>query len=219
MKLYSRPLSPYSSVIRCIAYRKNAPVKVVAPPPGFPIPEEFRAISPFNRIPVLITGSGLTIVETPVIAEYLEEHFPEPALLPSDSHDRAIVRMMARTVEMEILTPVMQLFELLHLKSKDEKRIAALYSQMETGLAQIEAGIGHGPYALGEDMTLADAWLTPTRFVFNNFRTMSGRADLLDPFPKFETYQQLILQDSALSVVWYEMVDGLKLFLGQLESA
>ena len=35
-----------------------------------------------NRIPVLITGSGETIVELVVIAEYLEERFPEPALLP-----------------------------------------------------------------------------------------------------------------------------------------
>jgi glutathione S-transferase len=58
MKLYSRPLSPYSSIVRALAYIKDVPLKIIAPPPGFPIPEEFRAISPMNRIPVLITGSG-----------------------------------------------------------------------------------------------------------------------------------------------------------------
>lgn len=219
MKLYSRPLSPYSSIVRCIAYFKKAPIKVVAPPPGFPIPEEFRAISPFNRIPVLITGSGLTIIEASVIAEYLEEHFPEPSLLPADSRDRAIVRMTARTAELEVLTPVMELFELFHLKSKDNARITKLFKQMEIGLIELEKAIGHGPYALGDQMTLADAWLTPTRFVFNNFRKMSGRDDLLDAFPKFDAYQQLIIQDSVLSLVWYEMTDGLEVFLGQLESA
>jgi glutathione S-transferase len=219
MKLYSRPLSPYSSIIRCIAYYKQAPLKVVAPPPGFPIPEEFRAISPFNRIPVLITGSGLTVVEASVIAEYLEEHFPEPAMLPADSHDRAIVRMTARTAELEVLTPVMELFELFHMKSKDDARITKLFKQMQIGLTELEKNIGNGPYALGGQMTLADAWLTPVRFVFNNFRTMSGRDDLLDAFPKFDAYQQLIIQDPVLSLVWYEMTDGLKVFLGELESA
>jgi glutathione S-transferase len=219
MKLYSRPLSPYSSIVRCIAYYKQAPIKIVAPPQGFPIPEEFRAISPFNRIPVLITGSGLTIVEAPVIAEYLEEHFPEPSLLPADSRDRAIVRMTARAAELEVLAPVMELFELIYLKSKDETRISKLFKQMETGLTETEKRLGHGPYALGEQMTLADAWLTPTRFIFNNFRKISGRENLLDPYPKFDAYQQLIVQDPVLSLVWYEMTDGLKVFQGELESA
>lgn len=219
MKLYSRPLSPYSSIVRCIAYYKKAPIKVVAPPPGFPIPEEFRAISPFNRIPVLITGSGLTIIEASVIAEYLEEHFPEPSLLPADSRDRAIVRMTTRIAELEVLAPVMELFELFHLKSKDDARITKLFKQMEIGLTELEKVLSDGPYALGNEMTLADAWLTPTRFVFNNFRKISGRDDLLDAFPKFDAYQQLILQDSDLSLIWYEMSDGLKVFLGELEPA
>ncbi len=219
MKLYSRPLSPYSSIIRCIAYTKQAPIKIVAPPQGMPIPEEFRAVSPFNRIPVLITGSGLTIIEASVIAEYLEEHFPEPPLLPADSHDRAIVRMMARATEFEVLAPVMELFELIYFKSKDDARIAKLYKQMEIGLTEVEKRLGHGPFALGGEMTLADAWLTPTRFVFNNFRKLSGRGDLLDPFPKFDAYQQLIVQDPVLSLVWYEMTDGLKVFESALESA
>jgi glutathione S-transferase len=219
MKLYSRPLSPYSSIVRCIAYYKQAPIKIVAPPPGVPIPEEFRAISPFNRIPVLITGSGLTIIEASVIAEYLEEHFPEPSLLPADSRDRAIVRMTARAAELEVLAPVMELFELIYFKSKDEARISKLYKQMEIGLTEVEKRLGHGPYALGEQMTLADAWLTPTRFVFNNFRKLSGRNDLLEPFPTFDAYQQLIVQDPVLSLVWYEMTDGLKVFESELESA
>jgi glutathione S-transferase len=219
MKLYSRPLSPYSSIIRCIAYYKQAPIKVVSPPPGSPIPEEFRAISPFNRIPVLITGSGLTVIEASVIAEYLEEHFPEPPLLPADSRDRAIVRMAMRATELEVLAPVMELFELLYLKSKDEPRISKLFSQMEIGLAEVEKRLGHGPYALGEDMTLADAWLTPTRFVFNSFRELANRHHLLDPYPKFDALEQRIVQDPVLSLVWYEMADGLEVFLGELESA
>ncbi|MCX8280542.1 glutathione S-transferase family protein [Phyllobacterium sp. 0TCS1.6C] len=219
MKLYSRPLSPYSSVIRCIAYYKNAPVKVVAPPAGNPIPEEFRAVSPFKRIPVLVTGSGLTIIEAPVIAEYLEEHFPEPAILPADSRDRAVVRMVARIAEQEVLVPVMQLFELLYFKSSDAKQISALYERMERGLAELEDRIGHGVFAHGDQLTLADAWLTPIRFVFNNFRQLSGRSDLLEPYPNFDAYEQRILQDPVLSVVWYEMTDGLKVFMKPLESA
>ncbi|MER8580081.1 glutathione S-transferase family protein [Mesorhizobium sp. M0435] len=217
MKLYSRPLSPYSSIVRALAYIKNVPLKVIAPPPGFPIPEAFRSISPLNRIPVLITGSGETIVESVVIAEYLEERFPEPALLPKDSKDRALVRMFARITDLDVLAPTMKLFELYFVPQRNEADIKAQFARLHHGLAAIEARMAHGPFALGDDISFADAWLTPTRFVFNNFRATIGRPDLLDAHPKFDAYEQIALQHPALSRVWGEMTDGLKIFLSELE--
>ncbi|RUZ99428.1 glutathione S-transferase family protein, partial [Mesorhizobium sp. M7A.F.Ca.CA.002.05.1.1] len=201
MKLYSRPLSPYSSIVRALAYIKDVPLKIIAPPPGFPIPEEFRAISPMNRIPVLITGSGETIVESVVIAEYLEERFPEPALLPPDSKDRALVRMFARITDLDVLTPTMKLFELHFVPKRNNAEIDAQFARLHHGLAAIEARMAQGPFALGDDISFADAWLTPTRFIFNNFRAMTGRHDLLDAYPKFDAYQQIASQHPALSRV------------------
>jgi glutathione S-transferase len=217
MKLYSRPLSPYSSIVRALAYIKDVPLKIIAPPSGFPIPEEFRAISPLNRIPVLITGSGETIVESVVIAEYLEERFPDPALLPEDSKDRALVRMFARITDLDVLTPTMKLFELHSLPQRNSAEIDAQFTRLHHGLAAIEARMAHGPFALGDEISFADAWLTPTRFIFNNLRVMTGRPDLLDAYPKFEAYEQIALQDPALSRVWGEMTDGTKIFLSELE--
>jgi glutathione S-transferase len=216
MKLYSRPLSPYSSIVRALAYTKNVPIKIIAPPPGFPIPEAFRAVSPMNRIPVLITGSGETIVESVVIAEYLEERFPEPALLPADPKDRALVRMFARITDLDVLTPTMKLFELHFVPQRNEAEIAAQFTRLHHGLAAIEARMAQGPFALGGTISFADAWLTPTRFIFNNFRVMTGRADLLDAYPKFDAYEQIALQHPALSRVWGEMTDGLEIFLSEL---
>jgi glutathione S-transferase len=217
MKLYSRPLSPYSSIVRALAYIKDVPLKIIAPPPGFPIPEEFRAVSPMNRIPVLITGSGETIVESVVIAEYLEERFPEPALLPPDSKDRALVRMFARITDLDVLTPTMKLFELHFVPKRNNAEIDAQFARLHHGLAVIEARMVQGPFALGNDISFADAWLTPTRFIFNNFRAMTGRHALLDAYPKFDAYEQIASQHPALSRVWGEMTDGLKIFLSELE--
>lgn len=217
MKLYSRPLSPYSSIVRALAYIKDVPLKIIAPPAGFPIPEEFRAISPMNRIPVLITGSGETIVESVVIAEYLEERFPEPALLPADSKDRALVRMFARITDLDVLTPAMKLFELHSVPKKNNAEIDVQFARLHHGLAAIEARMAQGPFALGDDISFADAWLTPTRFIFNNFRVMTGRHELLDAYPKFDAYEQIASQHPALSRVWGEMTDGLTMFLSELE--
>ena len=217
MKLYSRPLSPYSSIIRCVAYLKDVPIKLLAPPPGFPIPEEFRAISPLNRIPVLITGSGETLLESPVIAEYLEERFPERPLLPRDPKDRALVRMFCRIADLDVLAPTMKLFELHAAAKQDKAAIDSQFKRLHHGLAAVEARLANGPFALGREASLADAWLTPTRFIFNNFRIMTGQADLLADYPKFDAYERIATQDPALSRVWNEMADGLKVFLAEFE--
>ena len=49
--------------------------------------------NPLGRVPVYEEDEGLVLPESVVIMEYLEERYPEPALLPPDPADRALVRL------------------------------------------------------------------------------------------------------------------------------
>ncbi|TMJ98412.1 MAG: glutathione S-transferase family protein [Actinobacteria bacterium] len=49
--------------------------------------------NPVGRVPVLEEDGGFVLPESRVIMEYLEERFPEPALLPGDPAERALVRL------------------------------------------------------------------------------------------------------------------------------
>ena len=53
--------------------------------------DEFTKISPVRRIPVLIDDC-VTLSDSTVICEYLEDRYPTPALLPSSPADRARAR-------------------------------------------------------------------------------------------------------------------------------
>ena len=55
--------------------------------------DRFSAVSPLRRVPVLIDGA-VTLADSTVIWEYLEERHPEPALLPSDIVQRARARWL-----------------------------------------------------------------------------------------------------------------------------
>ena len=48
---------------------------------------------PGGRVPVIDEG-GFVLPESVVIMEYLEERYPEPALLPADAADRASARLL-----------------------------------------------------------------------------------------------------------------------------
>jgi glutathione S-transferase len=55
--------------------------------------DEFSKLSPIRRIPVL-TDDHVTLCDSTVICEYLEERHPEPALLPRDVAARARARWL-----------------------------------------------------------------------------------------------------------------------------
>ena len=55
--------------------------------------DEFRRLSPLCRIPVLI-DDGLVLTDSTVIAEYLDEQFPTPALMPKEPKERARARWL-----------------------------------------------------------------------------------------------------------------------------
>jgi len=91
MKLYNMDLSNFASKCRLAIYEKNASVEIV-PIPGNDLKSaEYLKIYPLGKTPALQTGN-LIIGESEVINEYLEEKFPQPALLPKDpeaAHVRA----------------------------------------------------------------------------------------------------------------------------------
>lgn len=51
------------------------------------------AVSGQGLVPVLVTGDGEVVSDSPRILDWLEERFPEPPLLPSDAARRAEVRV------------------------------------------------------------------------------------------------------------------------------
>ena len=55
--------------------------------------DEFTAVSPLRRIPVLIHGD-LVLNDSTVICEYLDELHPDPPLMPRDPAERARARWM-----------------------------------------------------------------------------------------------------------------------------
>ena len=55
--------------------------------------ERFSKLSPIRRIPVLV-DDRVTLCDSSVICQYLEERYPKPALYPTDIADRARARWL-----------------------------------------------------------------------------------------------------------------------------
>jgi maleylpyruvate isomerase len=145
--------------------------------------EEFRKLNSAGLVPVLDTGDAV-LAQSAAIAEFLEERYPSPSLLPRDATARARVREMMNTIGCDV-HPLQNLRVLKYLRSE--------FSQDDAGVARwcrnwIEFGFqtfetlvarhsSNRRFSFGNALTLADAWLVPQ--VYN-----ARRFELdLEPFP------------------------------------
>lgn len=127
----------------------------------------FKAVSPQQLVPVLEADSH-RMIQSPAIIEWLEERYPYPPLLPTESVDRVQVRALAAIVGCDI-HPVNNrriLEALRHRFGADEAAvndwcgtwIAAGFDAIESLLARDPQ---RGDFCFGNQPTLADVYLVP----------------------------------------------------------
>ena len=85
-------LSPYVRKVLVALDWKGVPYQIDPIVPFFG-DERFTKASPIRRIPVLI-DDRVTLPDSSVICQYLEERYPEPALYPPDAAQRAHARWL-----------------------------------------------------------------------------------------------------------------------------
>lgn len=141
---------------------------------GMQLKPEYRALNADGVVPTLVVD-GKPLIQSMAIIEYLDETHPEPALLPKDAFDRAVVRGLAQEIACEIhpLNNLRVLKYLKHeLKVSEEAKDAWYKHWIEQGFASLEVNVSQlgrvGRYAFGDTPTLVDLCLVPQ--VFNSQR-------------------------------------------------
>jgi maleylacetoacetate isomerase len=141
---------------------------------------EYRAVNPQMRVPTLELSSGDKLIQSLAIIDYLDEIFPDPALLPKDAIERAHVRAVAQIVACDI-HPLNNLVTLQYLRKlgHDEAAVNEWYaSWVLAGFEAIEPLLRPGPYAFGSHVGLADICIVPQVFNARRFKVP------LERFPK-----------------------------------
>jgi glutathione S-transferase len=100
IRLYDHPLSPYAQKVK-IALREKGLAFQAELPGGLGAggaAGEFVQASPRAEVPALVDGE-VRVFDSTIILEYLEDAYPQPALLPPSPAERARVRMLEEVMD------------------------------------------------------------------------------------------------------------------------
>ncbi len=137
--------------------------------------EAYRALNPQGLVPTLVHGER-RIGQSGAILEYLEETWPEPALLPADPAARARVRQIANVVACDI-HPLNNLRVLGYLKNVlevDEAARSRWYAHwIREGFSALEELLSKngetGAFCHGDRPGFADCFLVPQLYNARRF--------------------------------------------------
>jgi glutathione S-transferase len=126
MKLYSGPLSLFSRKVEIALHEKGLAFEQVLVPfsqtRGYsPKHPDVLALNPKGQVPVLSDGD-LSLYDSTVILEYLEDAYPAPALYPRSPQERARCRLLDVFADEIMLAPLRFLMHRTEPKPDDLER-------------------------------------------------------------------------------------------------
>ncbi|OOR89571.1 maleylacetoacetate isomerase [Moraxella caviae] len=127
---------------------------------------DYAAANPQALVPALCTADGVLLSQSLVILEYLEQTYPNPPLLPSDSMQALAVKSIAYHIACDI-HPLNNLRVLNFLKNElahSENTIQTWYAHwVRKGFSALEKQLANsaGKFCFDDAPTLADCCLIP----------------------------------------------------------
>jgi len=154
MTLFSRPTDIHSHRTRLVLAEKNINIEIsnVAGPD---LPEDLMDLNPYHTVPTLV-DRDLTLYDSRVIIEYLDERFPHPPLMPVDPVTRAQFRLALFRIEKDWYAIAEE------AESSNDGRLGSKSRKMlRESILQSTELFGARPYFLSEEFSLVDCTIAP----------------------------------------------------------
>ncbi len=161
MKLYSGPLSLFSRKVEIALHEKGLSFERVMVPftqtVGYsPKNTDVLRINPKGQVPVLVDGD-LSLYDSTVIIEYLDDAYPQSPLFPASAKDRAQCRLLDVFADEVMLVPLRALMHRTGPRPADPQAWLSLEAAAkEAGLvlahhlAELDQSLGGTAYFCGK---------------------------------------------------------------------
>lgn len=173
LKLYDYPQCPFSQKTRIVLAEKQLDYEKIHVDlrKREQFDPSFLSLNPFHKVPVLVDEEEgdeqrTVVYDSTVIDEFLEDEYPEPALMPppEDAAGRARIRQLEDFADIAFVLPAGNLLTE-HVKREEERdveRLRRAKDEVDRAFLLLERELAGGKQFLGgEQFTLADAAFAP----------------------------------------------------------
>ena len=155
--------------------------------------DEMLMISSMGKVPFLKTDKGI-LTESQVLAEYIEDCYPEPPLYPKDAFERARCRELMTHLELHLELPTRRLYgEAFFGTSVSDATKEEVEILIKRGLKSLAKLVKFSPFIAGDQFTHVDcAAFVHFPLVSQATKKIYGRDMMAETFPDVADYIKLV---------------------------
>lgn len=187
-KLYNTQGCPYAWRTRMVLHEKQVDFDVHEVDLSNKS-EEFLSVSPYGKVPVLAVN-GMSLYESNVVNEYLDEIHETPRLLPENPEQRALARSWMAFAD-DYFFPFIFRVRMGSKRGFSEEQVQEAREKLQDALSRLERQLEGKRYLVGE-YTLADVAHAGN---FHRLRELEERGEIS-------------LQDYPNVAAWTERIEG-----------
>ena len=156
MKLYISAGSPFARKIRVMLIEKNAPHEIETV--DLWAANDLQQTNPVGKVPALRLDDGRVLVNSSLIADYVDGRFPEPRFIPADPDGRLDVRRWEAIADATMDAAVASIYEArFHdAQKRSQEWLERQRGKLDSGFAALERMLDDRAWCVGSGMTLAD---------------------------------------------------------------
>lgn len=166
LQLFGHPFSSYTQKVLIALWADATPFEYRMLDQEHPKNDEvLKRHSPFGLFPLLL-DNGKPVLETTPIVEHLQAHHAGPNRWIPDGELGRRVRFLDRFFDLHVMSNMqVPVLDALRPEGRhDELGIERARQRLHTAYDWLEANLGDGPWAAGDEFTLADCAAAPSLF-------------------------------------------------------
>ena len=214
--LHGFPTSNYYNIVKHALLYKEIPFQEHL---IFTDNDKLLTVSPVGKVPAITTEEGVTLSESSVICDFIEEAYPDTPLYPESATERAIVRQIMKIAELYFELPSRRLIPYVFSGTQAPDTLKQEVRQvLARGIPALNQLCQFSPWIAGEALTMADIYMHYVNVVVIGCASTQLDWDVLAEIPGMKEWNKTMSQSDIAQKIEADRVANMPEFMTHIKA-
>lgn len=181
--------------------------------------DELLRVSPVGKVPAITTDKGITLSESSVICDFIEETYPAIPLYPESATERAAVRQIMKISELYFELPSRRLIPYVFSGTNAPDAVKEEVRQvLNRGITALNRLCQFSPWIAGEQFTMTDIYVHYVNTIVNAFAATQLDWDVLAEIPGMKEWNDTMSQSDIAQKIEADRLANMPKFMQHVKA-
>lgn len=214
--LHGFPASNYYNIVKHALLYKKVPFQEEL---IFAGSDALLTVSPVGKVPAITTDESVTLSESSVICDFIEETYPDTPLYPESATERAVVRQIMKVAELYFELSSRRLITYVFSGTDAPESVKQEVRQvLARGIPALNHLCQFSPWIAGEEFTMADIYVHYVNAIVQAVGSSQLDWDVLAEIPGMKEWNKAMKQSDIAQKIEADRTENMSEFMQHVKA-